>query len=68
MGARQTEHQPPQQPQPLACGYLWMTQPDEAEISRLRQALGTYCQQHGYRLVMIFCDRDIRATDLVLQG
>lgn len=68
MSTRLKEHQPAQKPQPLAYGYLRMADPNEAEIAELRQALGYYCQQHGYRLVTVFCDRDVRATELARPG
>ncbi|MFD2415721.1 recombinase family protein [Amycolatopsis pigmentata] len=55
-------------PGSVAYGYLRMAEPDEAEISRLRSRLGTYCQQRGYRLVTVFCDREVQHTELARAG
>jgi hypothetical protein len=52
----------------LAFGYLRMAETDGAEICRLRLALGKYCQRQGYRLVTVFCDRDVRDTELARPG
>lgn len=68
MATQITDHDKTSKSQPFAYGYLRMAEPDEAEIARLRQALGAYCHQHGYRLVTIFCDRDIRATEHARPG
>ena len=64
MRTRPTEHETTPARQALAYGYVRMAEPDETEISRLRLDLGKYCQRQGYRLVTVFCDRDVRATAL----
>lgn len=52
----------------LVYGYLRMAEPDETEIARLRLSLGTYCKEHGYQLVTVFCDRDVEDTELTRPG
>jgi len=51
MGIRLTEHSPSAEPSPVAYGYLRVAEIDEAEISRLRRAIGRFCQ--SYRLMTI---------------